>query len=326
MKRFVLFGLCLSPWLAGCASFTAEPIPPAPALVGIEAQNAALIQAVRQGRGDQPDVFVPLVEAEAAVEAARAQPRVNDYAAEMLAGARAELEQAKAAWAAGPGEDGWDAARLAEIAAHAHSAKRLAEIAQFTALREINLAKLIEADSQLRATQSGAAPDSAGQGTDLVGQQVVPDRFGAVAFEPGTARLTADSQRVITELSALLDRMPKYGVAILGHTDDSAPPEASLQAFVEANPSLKERDLSMEEKVYAYNLALSAARARAVAQALVDAGVAARRIGARGFGSSRPIASNDSASGRAANRRVIAVIVPGPDSADSPLARPQRGG
>lgn len=331
MKRLIVACLCLLPWLGGCAPFAANPAPPAPALVGVEAQNTALVQAIREGRGDEADVFVPLVEAQAAVEAARAQPQIRDYAADTLARARAQLQQAKDGWAAVAGKTERDPARLAEIAAHAHSAMRLAEIAQYTTLREINLPKLIDADSRLRARQDATSPGRVAQpganapGT-LLGKQVVPDRFGEISFEAGTARLTADSQRVINELVALLEREPEVGVAILGHTDNSKPSNAALSAFVEANPSLGEQDLTREEKAYAYNLALSSARARAVAEALVQAGVAARRIGARGFGSSRPIAPNDTAAGRAANRRVVAVIVPGPDSEGSPLARPPAGG
>ena len=57
------------------------------------------------------------------------------------------------------------------------------------------------------------------------------------------------------------------------------------------------------------------------ARALVDNGVPARRIGARGFGDTRPVASNDTAEGRAANRRIEAVIVPGPDSPEARRAR-----
>lgn len=60
----------------------------------------------------------------------------------------------------------------------------------------------------------------------------------------------------------------------------------------------------------AYNQDLSERRARSVADYLVMRGVDSRRIGTRGFGESQPIASNDTAEGRAANRRVEIKIVP----------------
>jgi OOP family OmpA-OmpF porin len=58
------------------------------------------------------------------------------------------------------------------------------------------------------------------------------------------------------------------------------------------------------------NLALSQERARKVARFLVDVGgVEARRVTAQGFGETRPVASNDTKEGRAANRRVEILII-----------------
>jgi len=57
-----------------------------------------------------------------------------------------------------------------------------------------------------------------------------------------------------------------------------------------------------------YNQALSERRALAVASILVNGGVMRQRIVAQGFGSTRPIASNDTADGRARNRRVEVYI------------------
>jgi OOP family OmpA-OmpF porin len=54
----------------------------------------------------------------------------------------------------------------------------------------------------------------------------------------------------------------------------------------------------------ASNLALSESRAEAVRDYLVSQGIAADRLETAGFGESRPIASNDTAEGRAENRRI----------------------
>ncbi len=51
------------------------------------------------------------------------------------------------------------------------------------------------------------------------------------------------------------------------------------------------------------NNALSEDRAGAVRAALLDMGVAAERIGARGYGEAYPVASNDTSAGRQLNRR-----------------------
>lgn len=60
----------------------------------------------------------------------------------------------------------------------------------------------------------------------------------------------------------------------------------------------------------AYNQALSQRRANAVRQVMIERfGVPASRVSAEGFGESQPVASNESAAGRAQNRRVITVII-----------------
>ena len=56
-------------------------------------------------------------------------------------------------------------------------------------------------------------------------------------------------------------------------------------------------------------LKLSQKRSSAVRDYLIEAGIPARQLGAEGYGSSKPVAPNDSASGRAKNRRVNFVIV-----------------
>lgn len=53
-----------------------------------------------------------------------------------------------------------------------------------------------------------------------------------------------------------------------------------------------------------HNLDLSQRRASAVVAWLVSRGVPAARLEAKGYGSSKPIASNDTAAGRDQNRRV----------------------
>jgi outer membrane protein OmpA-like peptidoglycan-associated protein len=58
-----------------------------------------------------------------------------------------------------------------------------------------------------------------------------------------------------------------------------------------------------------YNLGLSKRRAKAVRLYLMQHGIGAERLQSDGFGSSRPIASNDTTEGRARNRRVEMVIV-----------------
>lgn len=317
IRPSLLLLFCL-PWLTGCSVFNlGQSSQLASPVIGVAAQNLALQEQIRDGHGGQPDVFVPLAKAKAAVEAARAQPKVQQTAADVMAQARAELSKAQQLWAADDARGHDDMERLAQVYSHAHAARRLAQIARYTALREINLARLQQANAQLRAANDKG---QAAAKTSLVGDKVVPGQLGSFSFKPGTARLLAESRTTVINLSDLLKAHADVGVVILGYTDNSEPAESALRSFKQANPKLQNRGLSHEQLLYAYHMALSSARARSAARALVQAGIAPRRIGARGYGSSRPIASNETAEGRAANERVVAIIVAGPDSKNSPLA------
>ncbi|ROO29751.1 hypothetical protein SAOR_02620 [Salinisphaera orenii MK-B5] len=313
MNRLLIAGLTALPLLAGCSLFRTDPVPPASTLVGVQGQDAAWADAVERSPDGGAPTFTPLTEARDAVEAAREQPQVETHGGEPLAQAETALSEAESGWNEIADVRRRDPDALAAVANAAHRAQRLAEIARFTAVREINLEQLVEVEDRLQQRQRESAPVD-GSGDSLIGQRVVPDRLGGISFETGTARMTDGAREVVRRLADLVRDNESYGVAVFGHTDNVAPADSTLQAFVSANEELEEQAPTRGEKVRAFNLALSAARARAVARALVDNGVPARRIGARGFGDTRPVASNDTAEGRAANRRIEAVIVPGPDT------------
>jgi len=96
--------------------------------------------------------------------------------------------------------------------------------------------------------------------------------------------LLVQSRAVLDAAVNLLRNHPELSVVrIEGHTDSHGRPD--------------------------YNLQLSKRRARAVRAYLVKAGVASLRLQSDGFGSARPIDSNETAEGRARNRRVEMVIV-----------------
>ncbi len=59
---------------------------------------------------------------------------------------------------------------------------------------------------------------------------------------------------------------------------------------------------------YPTNWELSAARAASIVRMLVMDGVAAERLAAVGYGEFQPVASNDTAEGRAKNRRVVLIV------------------
>ena len=62
-------------------------------------------------------------------------------------------------------------------------------------------------------------------------------------------------------------------------------------------------------------------RAARVRAALIQRGIAPARLEAKGYGPTRPIASNATADGRFANRRVEFIIVAQASAAPSPTTR-----
>jgi OmpA-OmpF porin, OOP family len=100
-----------------------------------------------------------------------------------------------------------------------------------------------------------------------------------VQFDTGKATIKPESGPLLDEIARVMNEHPEItGVVIEGHSDASG--SAAL------------------------NKRLSKARADSVMKALVDRGVDKARLSAKGFGPSRPIASNDTSEGREANRRV----------------------
>jgi flagellar motor protein MotB len=111
------------------------------------------------------------------------------------------------------------------------------------------------------------------------------------SFETGGSKLEADSVKEVLKLAEVLNER-KGAVYVDGHTDNV--PVKNVET----------------KKRYVDNLGLSLARAAAVARVLTEAKIPAERLVVRGFGSSRPIASNKTAAGRAKNRRVEVRLVP----------------
>ena len=103
------------------------------------------------------------------------------------------------------------------------------------------------------------------------------DLYG-IYFDTDKATLKSESEATLNQVLGLLKSKPDLRLEIGGHTDSQAGD--------------------------AYNLDLSKRRAQAVVKWLTDKGIAATRLVAQGFGESRPVADNESAAGRALNRRV----------------------
>ncbi|MCX7645724.1 MAG: OmpA family protein [Rhodobacteraceae bacterium] len=132
---------------------------------------------------------------------------------------------------------------------------------------------------------AGAPPQAAPATGSLAVQLETAGRavLGDLAFETGSSRLSAGPFASLAELAAYLAANPARRITLVGHTDASGALEP--------------------------NIALSRARARAVRERLIaEHGADPARISADGVGFLMPLASNLTEEGRAANRRVEAVV------------------
>ncbi len=99
-----------------------------------------------------------------------------------------------------------------------------------------------------------------------------------INFDTNKSDLKTDGEATVKEIVALLKASPTLKLSIEGHTDNVGTPAA--------------------------NLKLSEARAKAVVDAVVKAGIDKSRLASKGLGQSTPIADNRTDEGKAKNRRV----------------------
>jgi OOP family OmpA-OmpF porin len=97
-------------------------------------------------------------------------------------------------------------------------------------------------------------------------------------FDFNKSTLTAEGRHSVAGAAATLKQHPSVQVYVDGYTDSVGSD--------------------------AYNMALGERRARSVASALADEGISPSRMTTRSFGEQNPVASNETAAGRAENRRV----------------------
>lgn len=124
----------------------------------------------------------------------------------------------------------------------------------------------------------GLRGENSGRHTELFKKGRTSLVLEGVNFITDSSELTAGSKRILDKVAESLQDRPEVEVEIEGHTDSVADA--------------------------AYNRDLSQRRAESVREYLVSKGVAGRRLTAKGYGETHPVASNDTAEGRAKNRRV----------------------
>lgn len=131
----------------------------------------------------------------------------------------------------------------------------------------------------------------------------VPDADDRCADTPAGARIDANGCWDLIPVPFASD-----SAAI---PDDMAPEVATVAGVLNANPDLRLRIAGHADSTgpAAYNQTLSERRADAVRESLVEAGVDPDRLETVGLGESSPIAPNDTAAGRAQNRRIELTVL-----------------
>lgn len=119
----------------------------------------------------------------------------------------------------------------------------------------------------------------------------------SITFATNSAIVEPGFRANLQKVAQVLNEYPSSVVGVYGHTDNTG------------SAALNER-LSLE-------------RAQSVAGTLEQFGVNSARITTRGFGYTQPVASNDTAEGRAQNRRVEIRVIP---VSQEDMQAAQRGG
>jgi outer membrane protein OmpA-like peptidoglycan-associated protein len=116
-------------------------------------------------------------------------------------------------------------------------------------------------------------------------KEVLEFAMQAVQFEHNSSVLRPESFVILNQVAEIMSRYPDYRVEIAGHTDNTGGSE--------------------------YNQKLSENRAKSCFDYLADRGVNRSRMSYTGYGETKPIASNDTLTGRQLNRRVEFNLFPG---------------
>ncbi len=106
----------------------------------------------------------------------------------------------------------------------------------------------------------------------------------SVQYETASSSIKSESFNILRQIAQIMERYPDFDLTIEGHTDNQGGADD--------------------------NLRLSKERAKACFTFLLNSGVEAGRMTHTGFGEARPIASNESISGRTLNRRVEFALIP----------------
>ena len=140
-------------------------------------------------------------------------------------------------------------------------------------------------DSRDRCPNSAGPVDTQGcPEVSASDRRILQIAMRSVQYESGSDAIKTESFNILRQIAEIMNRYPDFDLTIEGHTDNQG------QAVD--------------------NQRLSEERAKACYTFLLNSGVQDSRMTYRGFGEARPIANNETISGRTLNRRVEFALVP----------------
>jgi outer membrane protein OmpA-like peptidoglycan-associated protein len=281
-----------------------------------EAQAKAQAEASERGRLEAQLASERAAREKAEADAARAAALVQQQAAQ------AETEKARQA-----------AEQAARQQAEAEAARATAQAQQQAAQADTEKARLAAEQARQAADQAARqqAEAEAARATAQAQQQAAQadaDRARKEAEDADRARQQAEAEkgdlrkRLLDQLNSVLQTRDSARGLIVNMSDvlfDTAKYTlrpaareklAKISGIVLAHPGLNLKVEGHTDSVGSeeYNQLLSEQRASSVRDFLVQQGVSENSVTSRGFGKTQPAATNDTAEGRAKNRRVELVV------------------
>lgn len=136
-------------------------------------------------------------------------------------------------------------------------------------------------------------------------EEMIADDNVSIRKSPFWLEVVFNSNILFNSASAELSEEAKIELGKLGELLQEYENNISVEGFTDNIPIIS--------PIFPSNWELSSARAAAVVRLFEDFGVESERLISVGYGENRPVSDNQTAEGRAANRRVIIVIMANDD-------------
>jgi len=125
----------------------------------------------------------------------------------------------------------------------------------------------------------------------IANNKMIVEMASAILFPSGKAKLSEEGEVALGEVASILSTIGDRVFQVAGHTDN----------------------IPIDNAKFASNWELSAARAVAVVEFMIEKGMASENLSAAGYADTQPVAGNLSEDGRAQNRRIEIVLQPNLD-------------